>query len=538
MAQEDSDRMGPCPARRGCIESLPPSGERRSELMSIPCGFGESNRLSTRDALLRLPAFGLDCIPPRGALARAGRLQLKSLNTSLTHTHLDQNALMSKRQPDLLAADAYRRWSSLAATAEKSLTVFSPYLDPLVRTLIGRSGLAPDSVIVVTDLSPASGAGDYPAQLHALRHLIEDGVEVRSLQRLHAKVLLVDDSRATVGSQNFTRYARSSKETTALPDRDLAGSVFLDTLIEWREQALPVDAGLIQMLLDGLSVESKAVKVASAALSNAFDATYEEWLKIRRARELADAVERARQAAERRQTDEQARALWFGELTRKSPVRLAGTYVIAQRKTIPSGLFHSYESLVAERDGDLLRWRRGPQDQPSVQELDHLFMYPILLTETGRMGYGRVGHARITYVFDSLSRPTLLMLGAFRAQLAVTFPKFGLAQSNVKFQFRLEGLSALQCTVSALFDGANLTPVKVAPSGALHPSHPFIDAVTSYCSPEGGQKALAQETLRHFRYERLDREMHNAEDFFEGYVYRFNLIEFAGKPVFLAQKLY
>ena len=172
---------------------------------------------------------------------------------------------MTKHQPDLLAADAYRRWSSLAATAEKSLTVFSPYLDPLVRTLIGRSGLAPDSVIVVTDLSPASGAGDYPAQLHALRHLIEDGVEVRSLQRLHAKVLLVDDSRATVGSQNFTRYARSSKETTALPDRDLAGSVFVETLIEWREQALPVDAGLIQMLLDGLTLESKAVKVATIA---------------------------------------------------------------------------------------------------------------------------------------------------------------------------------------------------------------------------------------------------------------------------------
>ncbi|MCX6602519.1 MAG: phospholipase D-like domain-containing protein, partial [Acidobacteria bacterium] len=373
-------------------------------------------------------------------------------------------------------------------------------------------------------LSPASGAGDYPAQLHALRHLIEDGVEVRSLQRLHAKVLLVDDSRATVGSQNFTRYARSSKETTALPDRDLAGSVFVETLIEWREQALPVDAGLIQMLLDGLTLESKAVKVATAALLNAFDTTYDEWLQSRRARELADAVEKAQQAAERRQADEQARAVWFGELIRKSPVRLAGTYVLAQRKSIPSGWLDSYESLVVGKT--------------TVQELDYLFMYPILLSETGRMGYGRIGHARITYVFGGLNRFTVLQIGQFRAQLTVVFPKSDLARSNVELQFALVGSPKIQCIISAIFDGENLTPVRVDLSGALHPSHPFIDAVRTYCSPEGGQKALAEEMFRQFRYKRLDRERHSAGDFFEGHWYRFDLIEFAGYPVFLAQKLY
>jgi hypothetical protein len=451
---------------------------------------------------------------------------------------LHQDALMTKHQPDLLAADAYRRWSSLAATAEKSLTIFSPYLDSLVKIIIGRSGLAPDSVVVVTDLSPGSGAEDYPAQLRALRHLMDEGVQVRSLQRLHAKVLLVDDSRATVGSQNFTRYARSSKETTALPYQVLTGSVFLETLIEWREQALPVDAGLIQMLLDGLSVESKAVKVATASLMNAFETTYDEWLQSRRAQQLADAAEQARQAAERRQTDEQARALWFGELIRKSSVRLAGTYAIAQRKTIPSGLLDSYESLIAHQDCDLLRWRRGPQGKANVQELLRLFMYPILLTETGRMGYGRVGHERITYVFGGLQNEEFLQVGAFRARLDVTFPKSDLARRNVELRFTLARFPSIQCTVSALFDGAALTPVSVSLSGALHPDHPFIDSVTNYCSPEGGQQALAQEMFRQFRFKRLDRERHNAEDFFEGHWYRFDLIEFAGYPVFLAQKLH
>jgi phosphatidylserine/phosphatidylglycerophosphate/cardiolipin synthase-like enzyme len=58
--------------------------------------------------------------------------------------------------------------------------------------------------------------------LIGVRALLRRGIEVRSLSRLHAKVLICDWRTATIGSQNFTSYGRGSHETTAVPTDDLS----------------------------------------------------------------------------------------------------------------------------------------------------------------------------------------------------------------------------------------------------------------------------------------------------------------------------
>jgi hypothetical protein len=129
-----------------------------------------------------------------------------------------------------LAKDAYREWKRRVRAADEEVRVFSPYLDRLVVDLLGNARLDASALSVVTDLSPANGSLDYRARLLSIRRLLQQGIEVRSLARLHAKVLLVNGRLATVGSQNFTSYARTSKETTAAPSVDLAGSNLLPLL--------------------------------------------------------------------------------------------------------------------------------------------------------------------------------------------------------------------------------------------------------------------------------------------------------------------
>jgi hypothetical protein len=114
-----------------------------------------------------------------------------------------------------------------------SVRVYSPYLDDLVVRLLGNTELDAEDLSVVTDLSPESGTLTYRRQLLAIRRLLSQDVEVRSLPRLHAKVLLVDGKSVTVGSQNFTSYARKSKETTAVPALDMRESRLVDTLERW-----------------------------------------------------------------------------------------------------------------------------------------------------------------------------------------------------------------------------------------------------------------------------------------------------------------
>jgi hypothetical protein len=74
----------------------------------------------------------------------------------------------------------------------------------------------------------------------------------------------------TVGSQNFTSYARKSKETTAAPSVDLAGSNVLATLAQWYKAAEPVELEDVERLLSLLDEPLKKFHAAHADLMDAF----------------------------------------------------------------------------------------------------------------------------------------------------------------------------------------------------------------------------------------------------------------------------
>lgn len=194
----------------------------------------------------------------------------------------------------ILARDVYKSWKRRVQRAEESVRVFTPYFDRALDRLLGNADLEPGDISVVTDLSPASGALDYRGQLLGVRALLRRGIEVRSLPRLHAKVLLCDEVQVTIGSQNFTSYGRGSHETTALIGDDITDTTFAATLAEWYAAATPVSLEFIEGLLAELADAAEAAKSASNRLTDEFD---QEWVKYLAQLEVE---RRAREAAARR----------------------------------------------------------------------------------------------------------------------------------------------------------------------------------------------------------------------------------------------
>jgi PLD-like domain len=171
---------------------------------------------------------------------------------------------------EFLAADIYPKWKRRVSGATESVRIYSPYLDRLVVDLLGNVAVGPGSVAVVTDLSPESGPFGYRGQLLAIRRLISSGIEVRSLPRLHAKVLLVDGRQVTLGSQNFTSYARKSRETSLAADVDLSASTLVRILNEWFDEAVLVDGDLVDRLLERLDQPMARAREAVQDLIDSF----------------------------------------------------------------------------------------------------------------------------------------------------------------------------------------------------------------------------------------------------------------------------
>ena len=84
--------------------------------------------------------------------------------------------------------------------------------------------------------------------------LVNLGVNVRILDRIHAKILVVDDEHAFFGSQNFTNYSTESIEiTTQISRSEDDADEFFDYFAE--------------LLLEASNVTQLDIDFASGAIS-------------------------------------------------------------------------------------------------------------------------------------------------------------------------------------------------------------------------------------------------------------------------------
>ena len=409
-------------------------------------------------------------------------------------------------QAVIFASDVYSTWESLVAKASKSVKVFSPYIDDLILGLINRAKKRV-KVVVLTDVSPASEGSNYLAKLETLVRLIDSGVEVCHCSRLHAKILMVDDAAVVTGSQNFTHYARNSKEASVAVTSGITRSNFLATLRKWIEQSEPVDADQLQRLIDGLDKESTALDEARADLLRAYE-------------ELG-------------QGDRSERKRWQ-QLVDDSPVRFASGQVVAELDWVNSQR-RRYKSLLAERGANLTRWTEsGPTGVKTIQ-LKPLHMCPIIDEQSGQMGFARLGKTRISYVRSGVKWTEPFQHKGVAFEISVTFPREQVENGNMEIEFRNPGKgpcyrARATFTSGGLQVGPNLPPAS------------NLDRYSGHCVEILSDSKQRRQLLKHvlsdqFKFASLKRDQINAEKFFRPYVrYTLNLAEIEGVKIIVASR--
>lgn len=429
---------------------------------------------------------------------------------------------------EFLAADAYSLWRRRVKAAGNSIRVYSPYLDDLLVKLLGNSTLTVDRLAVVTDLSPESGALTYRKQLLAIRQLLKRQIEVRSLSRLHSKVLLIDGSSVTVGSQNFTSYARRSKETTAVPTLDMSESIFIETLNRWYEMADPVDPKLIDKLLADLATPLETAHAAIEVLVSEYDKVVADYREAQRLIE--------RQRLERHHPQVRAAAAAAMQRAAAASHYSAGQSVAyAELKEKSDANFLDYWTLEAEPGVDLTSWRAVDTAGRLVDtvKLKRLYFYPILLGPGMRMEFARVGKTRITYLSRGIRKcKTTIKDIPVKFAIAFLYMEPDGANLSVTVNWRNHD-HADGYEVRLLFDGEHAERIGEGPVG--HPRQ--IDFLTNlvrstYDDPQAWdaflQAVLAPKPLEVFIEEK------NADAFFPtDELLRITLIKFVGTPVLL-----
>lgn len=399
---------------------------------------------------------------------------------------------------DLFGTDQYPRWEEAVRDASSDVLVVSPFFDDLLVQLVKvcRSG---SPVRVLTNLSPPrEGGTSWFRQVHAARQLLALGVDVRSLARLHAKVLLVDGHVVSVGSQNFTTYGRGSKEASARTSSgDKQGRLRASIERWWSESEKVTDAMLHRLEVDLIS-QVEQLEAQSTAVERAF----------------RESIQRYRLESER-----QRKAQIDAQIQRRlasSRYRFAGGSIECAVRYASWDSWQQSLMVMDPRFDDLTQWPKG-----EVQRLNQL---PLLNTETNGIAFGRVAQTRITFLSRGFGRTRSVLFGP--GGIEVDLNTTGRARSNV--------LVALDCgsTIGIAISLSSEEFTSVIKSGS-----PNAETIEEVLASPTKQKQLLGEVLGSFRYTSpLSGSFEPIGKFLSGKsTWLLNRIDVRGQPILIAQ---
>ena len=427
-----------------------------------------------------------------------------------------------------LAEDAFKIWKSRAKHATKSITIFSPYLDHIARSVMRFSDLPNDRKTIVTSID-AETLLQSPQQLRALKTLLQDGYEVRELPGLHAKVLLIDDSLVTVGSQNFTKRGRKNKECTAVGQPSIGRSIFAKQLIKWRSSSKLVEEKIIDLLLEMLGPAMRKRKKLAGEVDELVQKCRKSWLQ-----EKLEEEKQKKIAAER----EIAFVISHKMLTERaenSTVRLSSGPIYAMVRHVSGDNFYSYESLRVHSAGKLTEW--DEIDEAGIlhtRNLARLSMYPAFLADSGRMAFVRVADSCITYFRSSIDwTGKTFALGDLVLNVSLTFPEHDTYRRNILVDLKAEGIG--RCRLPIRYSDVDtklvIEDVEIEGNG-FEDGNLFEESIRiKLLSAPDTIEELLKEFLSHFTYNTLGRDHKNVRDYLDKIHYTIFVIEIRSTPV-------
>jgi hypothetical protein len=115
--------------------------------------------------------------------------------------------------------DCSSLWEEYIQEATSNIVVFTPYFDWMLTNLFAEGEVPYENIFLVTQLDRIDDRSENLTRLDRILELVNLGVNVKIVDRLHAKVLIIDEENAFFGSQNFTNYSTESIEITTQVNR-------------------------------------------------------------------------------------------------------------------------------------------------------------------------------------------------------------------------------------------------------------------------------------------------------------------------------
>lgn len=341
---------------------------------------------------------------------------------------------------DFHATDLFEKWKKLIAKAEKSILIFTPYLDFTINILIKNS----TEQIPITVITSLEGDSLFQRgyQINALKEAIDNGVLVKNLIGLHAKILVIDNSYISLGSQNFTNRGRKNKEAGMISETSFVGSKIISTLKNWEEESKSVSLELLEELILFLSKNEEPI----SKIKNKFDRSIEKIISDHNQRDLEKQI---------------ANSSYFN-----STYRFAQDEVILTRTVPPPN--YDYYSFFAQEHNDLCKWIKttgiGQEEQIELEDYKY---YPAINVNTMQMAYLRIHTSRITFMKSKfvMSGWNGYEINKIKYKLNFSFLKSSTKNSNIKVTLSKESVG--NGSLYYLFNGSVFSLIKTKYSNDL-----------------------------------------------------------------------
>ena len=169
-----------------------------------------------------------------------------------------------------------RRWKKEIAFAEEAVIFLSPYLTSNTANLVLQNADARFTrVYTVFSFQNFASGG---SSIKTLRQLQNKGLQLFHLERLHAKVLIVDKKFASVGSQNLTFGGTRNKEASVVI-LDVEQISRLKELVEsWIVDAMPISEVMITKAENLIEPLQEKIKLVTDEIA---DTEEQYWFELR-----------------------------------------------------------------------------------------------------------------------------------------------------------------------------------------------------------------------------------------------------------------
>lgn len=307
--------------------------------------------------------------------------------------------------------DLFYKWKKLIEKADKSVRIFTPYLDSTVNKLL-KSVSNKVEIDIITSLEGHNlFQKDY--QINALIEALNNGVAIHNLEGLHAKILIIDHKYISLGSQNFTNRGRKNKEAGFISNATFEGTNFLNVLEEWFYESKNVSIELLESLKEHVDENEDEILALKDKFENEIDEILTNYYR----------------------KIEKNNSVYSSHY---DPILRFAQGSVIVNKTLPPPDYNYY-SFFAGENNNLCEWiktnEKGIEEKISLEEY---YYYPGLNYSTMQMAFIRMHTSRITFIRTNFNffEWREIEIGGEEFEIEFNFLRSKTKKSNIKFSLR------------------------------------------------------------------------------------------------------